>query len=505
MDSLWPVFQRTVARVPERPALIVGEEKHSFSAWAQRVDEFRVRYLAAELEAGDRVLLWVENCFDIAAALVAAWGCGAIPVLMDSQCRRPQLLHALASVDAHILVHHKALPEGAIPACPVVLCTKDVPKLSGGHNLPDPSALPGDPASIVFTSGSSGPPKGVVQSHQNLCRGCRAVYDYLHFRDEDLLLCPVPWSFDYGYGQLLSSIVCGLPQVLPTVTNPFGICEAIEAHHPTLLAGTPSLFAYLLGGMSPIERTELSSVRTLTSTGGRMAEELITRLLQQFPKAELILNYGLTETYRSCHLPFEKLQDKPGSIGVPIPGVDLVIVREDGSLAEANEEGEIVHRGDYVFLGYWGDAQASSRVLRPDPLPSAPLDDEQLAVYTGDLGYRDEEGYFYFLGRSDQQIKSMGVRVSPTEVEDLLLQSSLVSHAAVFAIPHELMGQEIWAAVVPQDNQELVQRDLVVFARTTMSMYMQPRKYLVLESLPRTTTGKVNYQTLIEAATSPPD
>jgi acyl-coenzyme A synthetase/AMP-(fatty) acid ligase len=500
MNNLWSAFELTVARVPERPAIVTHDQTHCFSEWAQRAEDFRSHFIDADLKPGDRVLLWVENHFDIAAALVATWGCQAIPVLIDSSCQRPQLEHAVKVVEPRIVVHRQPLPDASLPANLVKLCTQECPGVTQPSELPNPNSQASDPASIVFTSGSTGRPKGVVQSHGNLYRGCRTVFDYLQFKDDDRLLCPVPWSFDYGYGQLLTSIICGTTQALPKVANPFGICEAIELHRPTLLAGTPSLFAYLLGGMSPIKETDLSSIRLLTNTGGKLPADLIDRLPQHFENAELALNYGLTETYRSCFVPPEQMKEKSGSIGIPIPGVEITIVREDLSQAAVNEEGEIVHRGDFTFLGYWGDEDSSNQTLRRDPLSPPGSTEGGHVVYTGDIGYRDEDGFFHFVGRKDQQIKSMGVRVSPTEVEELLHQSGLVSHVAVFAMPHDLIGQEVWAAVVPRDDPESLQKELRKFSRASMSQYMQPRNYLVLDELPRTTSSKVDYPKLIECA-----
>ncbi|MEO2048079.1 MAG: AMP-binding protein [Pirellulales bacterium] len=499
MNDLWQSFQYTVRRVPDRPAIVMGEQIHSFADLAQRAEDFRASYIAAGLEPDSRILLWVENCFDLAAALTAAWGCQAIPVLMDGGCRTPQLEHAIAIVEPRIVVHRAPLPSANIGDS-VSLYTDDVPAGTGQHQMGNQRILPTDPASVVFTSGSTGRPKGVIQSHANLYRGCCSVYNYLQFCDEDIILCPVPWSFDYGYGQLLTTLLCGLTQVLPTMDNPFGMCKAIEQQRPTVMAGTPSLFAYLMGGMSPIDSTDVSSLRLLTNTGGRLSKPLIDTLLQQFKTTQLVLNYGLTETYRSCYIPPNQLREKSASIGLPIPGVDVVVIREDGSQAAPFEEGEIVHRGDYVFLGYWGDAKASAESLRRDPLHSPSVYASARAVYTGDLGYVDDESYIYYVGRKDQQIKSMGVRVSPMEVEELLYQSGQVAHATVFGMPHDLLGQEVWAAIVPSNGKAFAQNELKKMARNTMSQYMQPRKYMVLDALPRTSTGKPDYVSLLKRA-----
>jgi acyl-CoA synthetase (AMP-forming)/AMP-acid ligase II len=380
------------------------------------------------------------------------------------------------------------------------IVAEDVPRAGQPISEPVARLLPGDPASIVFTSGSTGPSKGVVQSHGNLLRGCRAVAGYLGYVDTDVILCPVPWSFDYGFGQLLSTLVLGVTQVIPTAFNPFGICEALERDRPSVLAGVPSLFVYLMGGLSPIRTADRSSLRLLTNTGGSIPRPALEAMLDTFDAATIVLNYGLTESYRSCYLPPERIREVRGAIGIPIPGVDIAILREDDTLAAIGEEGQIVHRGDYVCLGYWNNADATARAIRSDPLAPRDALDRGRVLYTGDYGYRGDDGLFYFKGRRDHLLKSMGVRVSPNEVETLLCDSRLIAEAAVFGMPHELLGHEIWAAVVPNAASEDTLRELGRYARRTMTQPMQPRRYLARESLPRTSTGKVDYPALRQEA-----
>ena len=170
-------------------------------------------------------------------------------------------------------------------------------------------------------------------------------------------------------------------------------------------------------------------------------------MLDTFANAEIVLNYGLTETYRTSFLDPKLVRQRPSSIGKAIPGVDVVIVRDDGTIADADEEGHIVHRGDYICLGYWGDPESTAQTLRPDPLVPGERAIPGHALFTGDYGRIDKEGFLYFHGRRDHQLKSMGVRVSPTEVEQLLNNSGLVNEVAIFGMPQDLIGDEIWAAL----------------------------------------------------------
>jgi acyl-CoA synthetase (AMP-forming)/AMP-acid ligase II len=200
----------------------------------------------------------------------------------------------------------------------------------------------------------------------------------------------------------------------------------------------------------------------------------------------------MTETYRSAGLPVDLARQHPESVGFAYPGVSLNVLREDGTEAAPGETGEIVHRGTGVFLGYWGNPEASAKVRRPDPL--WPLDGiaPPMAVFSGDLGWKDEQGLLYIKGRRDRLIKSMGVRVSPDEIEAIIRRSGLVRDVAVVGVPHELMGEMVVAAITVPDQAEDVIRALKVFARDTMSNFMQPREYRIVDQFPLTPNGKTS-------------
>jgi long-chain acyl-CoA synthetase len=322
------------------------------------------------------------------------------------------------------------------------------------------------------------------------------VAGHLGLRPDDRILCPIPWSFDYGYGQLLSTLLLGLAQVLPEARTPFAVCEAIERHRPTVFAGLPSIFALLTRGISPLRRTDVSSLRLLTNTGGTIAPDIFEDLLRIFGHCEISLNYGLTETYRSAGLPAALARRRPESVGFAYPGVNLAVVRETGEEAEPGELGEIVHRGVGVFLGYWGAPEATAKMLRPDPLWRCPGAPAPPAVFTGDLGWKDAEGFLMIKGRRDRLIKSMGVRVSPDEIEAMIRSTGLVRDVAVVGLAHAVMGELVAAAVTVADGAPDPIPALRAFARRTMSRYMEPRVYRVMDGFPLTPNGKTDFGAL---------
>jgi acyl-CoA synthetase (AMP-forming)/AMP-acid ligase II len=496
--TLWHRFlARSAARGPD-VAMRHGDRTVTFAGLAGLACGW-ARLLP--VAPGDRVVIAGTNGIDLAAAVPGIWAKGAIPVFVNADAPDSHLLHALQQTAAAALLADpgRALPPlgaAVLPLLPVAPADRpDVP--------PQDAQAPG---SVVFTSGSTGLPKGVVQAAGTLAGGVDRVAAVLGYCPDDTILCPIPFAFDYGWGQLLSLLLGGWPLVLPEPRGAMGLCAAIAAHRPTVLAGVPAVFADLLSGLAPIRDTDRSSIRLITNTGSRIPDPVRRALVDAFPDAALSLNYGLTETYRSASLPTEMAASHPTSVGFALPGSAISVIRPDGTEAAEGETGEIVHRGAGVFLGYWGDPDRTAQVRRPDPLWAGPADQAPPAVFTGDLGHKDAEGRLYILGRRDRQMKSMGVRVSPDEIEGLLLGSGLVREAAVVARPNDAVGDLIVAVVSLPGGAEATAalKALKRHARTTMSPYMQPRDWIVLEALPRNPNGKVDVPALMRLAAASP-
>ncbi len=493
--DLYGLFERTALARPAHPAMLRGEQAVSFADLHQHSLALADGLRQAGVQPGGRVIVWIENSPETAAVLLGCWALGAVPVLMDHSEPWAHLANALRRVAPVLIVH----PDLAPPPAGNHTVPMRTPASLAGTPHPRPAnvaRLPTDPASVVFTSGSTGDPKGVTQSHGSLARGCLTVGRYLGIHAEDRLLCPIPWAFDYGYGQLLTTCLFGITQVIPDAFNPFGICTAIGAQRPSVLAGLPSLFTYLFRGVSPIRDTDLSSIRTITNTGGTIPGPVLAELFAAFPQAEVFLNYGLTESYRTACLPPALARQHPTSIGAGIPGVQVLVLREDDSTCAPGEEGQIVHRGDYLFSGYWGDPEATAHALRPDPSLPAGAPPRHPVLYTGDYGVLDEQGLLYFRGRRDHQLKSMGVRVNAAEIEALIHASGLATELAVIGVPHDLLGHEIWCFAVPSRGTADGLRALRAWCHAQLSPYLQPRRFEGLAALPKTRNNKIDYPEL---------
>jgi len=473
---------------PDAPAIVQGDEVTSFGELQARADHLTAWLLSKGAHRGDRVVLWLSPSPDMAAALLAVWAAGHIAVLVDPNVHETTYRHVVQTVSPAVVLHDESHPPPRHLGPEVSL--QQVPTLTLGVRPRD--ALACEPASILFTSGSTGMPKGVVQSHGNLERGARAVASTLALSRKDRLLCPVPWSFDYGYVNLQMTLCLGLPHYLPEAGGPFEIAKAVDRHRPTVFVGVPAALPFALGAL---RGSGGASLRAITNTGGAIPAALMERLLAELPQAELFLNYGLTESYRSSLLPPSLAPTHPTSVGRGIPGVEIVIVDEEGRVVPDGEEGQIVHRGDYLFRGYWGNPDATTTRLRPDPLAPPEVPHAPMALFTGDQGRLDDQGLLYFLGRTDRQLKSMGVRVSPDEVEAMLRLAPMVADVAVWGRKQETLGHEICAAVVPTPGQTVDVATLRAYGKS-LPPHAVPRRWHILDALPRTHSGKVDYPAL---------
>jgi acyl-CoA synthetase (AMP-forming)/AMP-acid ligase II len=331
-------------------------------------------------------------------------------------------------------------------------------------------------------------------SHRNLLAGSRIVCRYLGIRDTERILSVLPFSFDYGLNQLLTAVEQGATTILLTFRFGNEIVRAVRDEHVTALAGVPGLWAVLSDATPTFHTQKLESLRYLTNSGGALSLATLSRIRAAQPHADFVLMYGFTEAFRSTYLPAAELDDRPTSIGRAIPETEVFLVNDQGDACRPGEVGLLVHDGPTVFLGYWGRQEDTRAVLRPHPF--RPREEGGLVCYSGDRVRMDADGYFYFVGRDDAMIKSSGYRISPTEVESVLLEAETVREAAVIGIPDPVLGQSIKAVVAVRDGAAFDTDGLLAFCAEHMPRYMVPSVVEVVDSLPRNANGKVDYPRL---------
>jgi acyl-CoA synthetase (AMP-forming)/AMP-acid ligase II len=338
-------------------------------------------------------------------------------------------------------------------------------------------------------------------SHANIRIGAAAVSEYLKLAEHDRLLSVLPYSFDAGLNQLTSMFWMGGSVVHQPVTMPAEVIRMARDHAVTGIAGVPPLWNMVVRYLAEVP-TELPALARVTNTGGKIPPNILDLMPGVFPKVDIYLMYGLTEAFRSTYLPPDRFAAKKGAIGRQIPHSQVFAIRADGGVAGPGQEGELVHAGPLISLGYWERPELTAEKIRPCPA----LDDVtggDPVVWSGDLVRLDDDGDMWFVSRMDDMIKTMGFRLSPTEVEDLLSQSGMVTDAVAFGVDDDARGQAVIAAVTLVDGADA--EALMAHCRKVMPHYMLPaRLHIWSGAMPRTASGKLDRPAVVRAAADPP-
>jgi acyl-CoA ligase (AMP-forming) (exosortase A-associated) len=484
---------------PNDPALITRDGTVSFFALEQLVGQFASALIAAGLRPGDRVASWLGKTRTACLLPLAAARAGLIHVPVNPQLRRGQVAHILADSGAALLVSGSGrlatLEPGDCPPSCRQLREEDLSRQAEAlAPLPPSSADPDSLCAILYTSGSTGQPKGVMLSHANLWLGAISVASYLELAADDRTLCVLPFSFDYGQNQLLSAWAAGGCAVPLDYLTPRDVVRAVERYRITTLAGVPPLWFQLVEAQwTP---AAIGSIRRLTNSGGALTPALVRALVALFPDARLFPMYGLTEAFRSTYLDPALVCDHPLSMGKAIPFAEVMIVRPDGSAAADGEAGELVHAGPLVAKGYWRDPERTAMRFRAAPSFSRC---GGMAVWSGDTVRREADGLHYFVGRSDEMIKVSGNRISPTEIEAAAAASGVAPECVAIGVPDERLGQTIVLVARGDGSGE---EKLMRHFRTSLPGFMVPARIDWRDELPRNPNGKLDRAALRRAVTS---
>ena len=504
-------LQRSADRFPDKVALVCDGHRWTYAEIEAQANRIANGLLDLGLRRGDRVAVWLPNSVETVVAIFGILKAGGVFTVVNPTTKPGKLAYILNNCEAWGLfaparrMEQIQGPFEAVSSLRLgVLCGPASPAsslpsfraLEFRHLLetypPDPPptrTIDIDLACLIYTSGSTGDPKGVMSTHANVVFAASSIIQYLENTPEDIVINVLPLSFDYGLYQLLMVFKFGGTLVLErSFAYPAAVLKRIEEERVTGLPGVPTLFAMLL--QMDLSRFDLSSLRYLTNTGAALPVEHIRRLREAFPHARLYSMYGLTECKRALYLPPEELDRRPASVGIPIPGTEAWIEDEEGNRLGPGEVGELVIRGSHVMQGYWGDPEETAKRYRPGRYPAERL------LYTGDLFWMDEEGFFYFVARKDDIIKSRGEKVAPKEVENVLYQLPGVVEAAVVGVPDDLLGQAVKAFIVCGDGHTLTERDVLRHCRQHLEDFMVPKYIEFRESLPKTPSGKIRRSAL---------
>jgi acyl-CoA ligase (AMP-forming) (exosortase A-associated) len=489
-----------VAAEPDRTAVVDGARSLTYRALSAASLRCATALRRAGLGRGDRVVIClprgVEECWAIFGTSMAS----GVFVPANALLRGAQIRHLVQDSGARIVITNDAMADVVTDALHdladvQILRTERIADEAIRPDETNDTCIGEDLAAILYTSGSTGAPKGVMLSHRNLIAGTRIVRTYLGITAQDRILSVLPFSFDYGLNQLLTAAEQGAVLVIANFRFGDELVRLLKQHAITGLAGVPSIWAILTKAAPSLGKTPLPALRYITNSGGAVPSQTVKRLRSLLPDTRIFLMYGLTEAFRSTYLPPDEIDRRPTSIGKAIPESEVFAVTADGRSARPGEPGMLVHRGPTVSLGYWNRPDDTAQVLKPHPF-RAPSQGGDLVCYSGDLVVQDEEGFFSFVGRNDAMIKSSGYRISPTEVEEAVMSTGHFRQVAIIGVPDEFAGQKVHAIAVPLAAGIDV-RTILRKVADQLPAFMMPRDIEIVDSLPMTANGKIDYRALM--------
>ena len=511
MRSAFPQLQDYLAlsaqRFPDKIALVCGARRVSYREIEESSNALAGGLAARGVVRGDRVIIFADNTVETVVAFWAALKANAVAVLVNPLTKADRLRYLLADcrptaliTDGHLEGVWKGVA-GAPHLKALVVSGRVNPVLRAGLStlvafdelLAEGVAQPAPPslnididlASIVYTSGSTGDPKGVMLTHRNMLTAATSISSYLGILEDDVILNTLPLAFDYGLYQMIMAFRQGARLVLErSFTYIAEVLKVASAERITGLPGVPTIFA-ILAEMKSLDKFDLSSVRFVTNTAAALSLKHIDFLKQAFPCARIYSMYGMTECKRCTYLPPVDIERKPTSVGIAIPNTEVWVVDDQGNRVGPGVVGQLVVRGATVMKGYWEKPEATARKLKPGLLPG-----EQV-LWTGDYCKMDEEGYVYFMGRMDDIIKSRGEKVAPKEVENVLVSLSGIREAAVIGVPDDLLGEAVKAFVVLEEGAQLTAKEIQNYCQSKLENFKVPKVVEFMAELPKTDTGKV--------------
>ena len=502
--TFYELFFDNLEMRPAKEALIDVDRSLTYKQLEAEITALSAYIQDQGVRPGDRVIVNMRKGIPEVVAMFAISMAGAVIVNVNAQLSFEQFCYIVENCGAKLAIVEPRTAEAlatstsTLPTLSRVVVYGKTPdgKLfeSWPSNNPSISAnvvsrLDSELAMIIYTSGSTGKPKGVMLSHRNILAGARSVARYLKLREDDRILSVLPYSFDYGLNQLTTMMLMGGTVVHQNTPLAAEIVRSLNKYSITGLAAVPPLWNQIVRLLKENNNT-LPSLRYITNSGGKISPAVLELMPDVFPDVNIYLMYGLTEAFRSTYLSPEKFHNKKGSIGKAVPGAEIYVIKHgEGVIMRPGEPGELVHRGPFVSMGYWGLPEETSRAIRPCSELAHIIGDEPV-VYSGDTVKLDEDGDIWFIGRNDGLIKTSGFRLSPEEVEDVIYRSSMVGDVVAFGVPHEELGEAVHIAVTLLSD--FAKQDLVKYCSRSMPHYMIPKNiYVWPGDMPKTSSGKL--------------
>ena len=497
-------LEESSVRFPDKIALVQEETRATYREINSQANQLAKWLIAQGVLPGDRVVLILGNGLEYVVGYYGALKTGAVAVPLNHDIKPSGLQYFLSELSPKAVISssyfEKTIQETGLDSYGVQILLMKSPKLKwasspfsiGPWDFPIKGGEASNPnlsipntalASIIYTSGSTGKPKGVMLSHKNLVANVHSICEYLHLTKDDIQMVVLPFFYVMGKSLLNTHFAVGGTIVINNkFAFPAAVVEQMAREKVTGFSGVPSIYALLLQS-SPLARyrDRLPSLRYCSQAGGHMSAEIKEELRRVLPEhTRIYIMYGATEAgARLSYLEPGCFEGKKGSIGKAIPGVTLRVIGENGKDAAVGEVGELVAAGDNIMQGYWKDPEATTKVL------------DHFGYHTGDLSYRDEEGFFFIVGRKDNMLKVGGHRINPQEIEDVIMETKLAREVAVIGVPDCFLGNKLIALVTPKTGL-CRERDILTYCAARLSKYKVPSKIQFIRSLPKSANQKID-------------
>jgi len=522
------VFRAAAARAGDRPAILYFDGSLSYAELDACSDALACAWIERGCARGDRVAIYLQNVPQFIIALVAAWKIGAIAVPVNPMNRARELRLLLADSGARMLVCHESLyadvvqpllaqeaeqaARGEPALAPAVMTTSELEYQTRndarlfanarrqpgaraedlstviaayrGRKPPPVSLGPSDLAMLVYTSGTTGVPKGAMNTHGNVAFNAQVYRDWISLREGAPILGVAPLFHITGLvGHIAAAFICAAPLVLACRFEPGVVLDAIREHRVAFTIGSITVFIALMNHPQAT-REHFATLTRIYSGGAPIPPSVVEAFRTRF--GHYIHNgYGLTETNSPTHVvPFgREAPVDPASgalaVGVPAFNVESYIGDDEGRPLPVGEVGEIISRGPMIVPGYWNKPQESAKAIVDG------------YFRTGDVGFMDEHGWFYLVDRKKDMINAGGYKVWPREVEDVLYTHPAVREAAVVGVPDDYRGETVKAVVSLKPQAQATPEELVAYCKERMAAYKYPRIVAIIDELPKTVTGKI--------------
>lgn len=491
--NLATLLDQSARRAPDHVALRLGELAVTYGQLDEQTKRFAALLKARGIQPGDRVAIMLPNVPHFPIAYYGALRAGAVVVPMNVLLKGREIAFYLQDSGAKVLVAWNGFGadayEGAgLAGVPMVGAGPDEPPagiervealiggvepLEGIHQTE-----PTDPAVLLYTSGTTGKPKGATLTHSNLLWNTEINSRMFEATSDDVALGALPLFHSFGQTVTMNGMLrAGATLILLPRFDPNEALDLIQTYKATLFAGVPTMYVAFLN-TPKLAEADVSSLRLCISGGAAIPVEVLNAVGEKM--ARILEGYGLSETSPVASFNQPDRESKAGSIGTPIWGVEMDVWDADGNPVSTGEVGEIVIRGHNVMAGYWNRPDATKDAITPEGW-----------FKTGDMATRDEDGYYFIVDRKKDMIIRGGYNVYPREIEEVVYEHPAVLEAAIFGVPHDEFGEEIACAVVPKEGQTIDTEELQAFVKERVAAYKYPRRIQVLDELPKGPTGKI--------------